>query len=81
MKLSSFILQIKKMVNEALAQQGLKSAKRRAKIKEDLYDQMEEALEEKVGRCMLSCLLQADICLKYYLAPTVNPSCIFLHCL
>lgn len=36
------------MVDDALTQQGLKSANRRAKAKEDLYEQMEEALDEQV---------------------------------
>lgn len=76
----SFILQIKKMVNEALAQQGLKSASRRAKVKEELYDQMEEALEEQVGSCMWHCLLQIEILLQFFFA-NCQSNCIFLHCL
>ena len=51
-------LQIKKMVNEALAQQGLKSASRRAKAKEDLYGEMEEALEEQVSDVFVLFLLR-----------------------
>lgn len=56
--LNHVYLQIKKMVNEALAQQGLKSASRRAKAKEDLYGEMEEALEEQVSDVFVLFLLR-----------------------
>lgn len=46
-------VQVKKMVEEAMAKHGLKSANKRAKIKEDLWEEMEEALLEQV--CCLCC--------------------------
>jgi hypothetical protein len=49
-------VQVKKMVEEALAKHGLKSASQRAKMKAQLYEEMEEALEEQVRATTLSAM-------------------------
>lgn len=41
-------LQVKKMVEEALAKHGLKSASQRAKMKEQLYEEMQDVIDGQV---------------------------------
>jgi FKBP-type peptidyl-prolyl cis-trans isomerase (trigger factor) len=48
------------MVEEALAKHGLKSASQRAKMKEQLHEEMEEALAEQVRLLLITSQLACE---------------------
>lgn len=65
-------MQVRKMVEEALTKHGLKSASQRAKMKEQLYEEMEEALQEQV----LACARIAWMCV---CSPAVRSHALHVH--
>ena len=53
------------MVEEALAKHGLKSASQRAKMKEQLYEEMQETLDEQVCTSLYSVWFQIDATVRH----------------